>query len=248
MKEEGQVPTSEYIHSLLCAASREGDCVTCEDLLAAMDTHGIAHTAEAYACVMEACKADFARCEELFAAMRAKEIRPTAHAYNTMLWIICAQRRTAEAFALFEEMKDVADTISYNTLMRVYAGDGNLQSVMMLSAQMKQRSIAHDAATYMIMVELLAKFGVKGMLVVDAVVREIEKGELGPDVALYDTLMDVYGGGGRWEGCERVWRGMKEKGVVLGEVSCMRFLQKHCYKDPSIYVKWKKEFSNFLPP
>jgi pentatricopeptide repeat protein len=247
IKQKGEIPTYEFIHSLLRSASREGDGDTCEELLTAMDVYSIKHTAEAYACGIEARKVDFVRCEELFVAMRTQEIRPTLPAYNNMLWVFCAQRRNEEAFALFEEMKDVADTISYNTLMRVYAGDGNLQSVMLLSAQMKERGVAHDAATYTIIVELLGRFGARGMVVVDAVVREIEANNIQPDVVLYDTLMDVYGGMGNWEQCERVWHEMKGK-QVLGEASCARFLQKHCYKDPSIYVKWKKEFSNFLPP
>eukprot|EP00026_Physarum_polycephalum_P004874 Phypoly_transcript_04898.p1 GENE.Phypoly_transcript_04898~~Phypoly_transcript_04898.p1 ORF type:complete len:687 (+),score=244.00 Phypoly_transcript_04898:259-2061(+) len=247
MKRSGEVPTSEFVHSLLHSASREGDADTCEELFAAMGAHAIERSAEAYASILEARKGDPARCEQLFAEMRTREIRPTLPAYNTMLWIFCAQRRNTEAFALFDEMKDLADTISYNTLMRVYAGDGNLQSVMILSAQMKERGVAHDAATYTIMVELLGKFGPKGMVVVDAVLREIEKSGIRPDAVLFDTLLDVYGGMGNWDQCEKVWHSMGGK-EVLGEASRMRFLQRHCYKDPSIYVKWKKEFSTFLPP
>jgi pentatricopeptide repeat protein len=248
MKRRGETPSADFYLSLLQLASRESDGEACEALLSAMDARGIARMELTYNCLIEARKGDPARCEELFVEMRARGLVPTRATYNTMLWIFCAQRRIEDAFALFGEMKEVADTNSFNTFMRAYAGDGDVQSVMRLSTQMKTQGIAHDVATYTTMVELLGRFGVKGALVVDAVVKEMEANNILPDVLLYDTLLDIYGGTGRWDKCETLWKEMSGRGISLGAGSCARFLEKHCRKDPNLYVKWKKEFNNFLPP
>ena len=70
-----------------------------------MDNHGIARTSDTYGLAIDALKTRHARCEELFNEMRSCNITPSHTAYNAMLWIYCAERRVADAFYLFEEMK-----------------------------------------------------------------------------------------------------------------------------------------------
>merc|ERR1719252_269868 len=141
---------------------------------------------------------DMKRVRDLWADMIHQGVQPTAITLGCMVEALVANRCTAEAWTLVQQMrnedatKSLVNTVIYSTILKGFANAKETHKVSSLYEEMKANEIQPNNITYNTVLNAFAQGG--AMDRVPALLEDMKKADppAEPDIVTYSTIIKGY--------------------------------------------------------
>ncbi|KAJ0053848.1 hypothetical protein Pint_00842 [Pistacia integerrima] len=219
---EGYGNTVYAFSALISAYGRSGYCDEAIRVFDSMKKFNLKPNLVTYNAVIDACGkggVEFKRVLEIFDDMLKNGVQPDRITFNSLL-AVCSRGGLWEAARnLFSEMvnrgidQDIFtyNTVSYNTVLSIYAKLGRFEEVMDICKEMESSGIRKDVVTFN---ALLGGYGKQWKYdEVRRVFAEMKAARVSPNLLTYSTLIDVYSKGGLYKEAMELFREFKQAGL-----------------------------------
>lgn len=157
---------------------------------------------------------DPSRALHFLAMAQSYGLSPKSSTLIAIMSALGSSGRTAEAEAVFEEIKDMGlqpRTRAYNALLKAYVRAGSLKDAESIVSEMERSGVAPDELTYSL---LMDAYGQEGRWESARIVlKEMEASNVQPSAYVFSRILASYRDKGEWQKSFQVLREMKSCGV-----------------------------------
>jgi len=182
-------------------------------------------------------KWDMKRVRDLWADMIHQGVQPTAITLGCMIEALVANRCTAEAWKLAQQMrsdestKPLVNTVIYSTILKGFSNAKETHKVMALYEEMQKEGVRPNNITYNTILNAFAQAG--AMDRVPALLQDMKTAvpPAEPDIVTYSTLVKGFCNSGALNRAMKILKEMQAEGKISPDEVMFNSLLDGCFKE-----------------